>query len=181
MKQFLIPQPKQTYTIARDFSFLLYPFNLSNYGKEDHPFKEIYSTILYGKIDKKGKFKHKMDLVHGPSTETHEYSTFYYRSDKERMSLRECFVVVDSEEEKTSKFAALYQDKSPEWILGNVPKEITYCILTDFLNNSENKSYTIPYPFENSFKGYEASKFSRVVKKIRIAGSCSFLSTKSSR
>ncbi len=167
MKQFLTPTPKQTYTIAKDFTFVLYPFNLGWREDDDNPFKGIYYESLYGKIDKKGDYKIKMDLVHGPSVDTYEHRDSY-GSEKERMSLRACLIVVDSEEEKKSKFIQPYLEKEPEWILGNVSKEMTYSIFTDFLNNSKNETYTIAYPRPKEYGDYKKEEFPKVVNKEEI-------------
>jgi len=170
MKQFLTPEPKQTYTIAKEFTFLLYPFNLtwSYDNKITHPFKGIYHESLDGKIDKSGKFKFTMNLVHGPSVETHGYSGGW-NTNKERMALRECFVVVDSDDEKKSKLVISYDDKESEWILGNVPKEITYCIFTDFVNNSKNDHFSIPYPEPRDYSvRYEKKEFPNIITKDEL-------------
>jgi hypothetical protein len=167
MKQFLTPTSKQTYTIAKDFKFLLYPFNLGWREDDGNPFKSVYYETLYGKIDKKGEYKMKMDLVHGPSVDTYEYIGSY-NSNKERMSLRECLIVVDSDEEKKSKFIQPYLEKDAYWILGNVPKEATYSIFTDFHNNSKNEQYTIVYPNPKEFGNYKKEEFHKVVSRDEI-------------
>lgn len=175
MKQFLTPTPKQYYTIAKDFNFLLYPFNLGwREDDKEHPFKGVYHETLYGKIDKKGEFKIKMDCVHGPTNEVHEHNGSW-GSNKERMSLRECFVLVDSNEEKNSKFVQAYSDKKGEWIFGNAPKEITYSIFTDFYNNSKNDTYTIAYPKPHDYSGsYEKEEFGQIISKEELPGVIKF-------
>lgn len=174
MKQFLTPTPKQTYTIAKDFSFLLYPFNLTWGEDETHPFNGLYTETLYGKIDKKGDFKIKLDLVHGHTNEIYEHHGWSYGSDKERMSLRECFVLVDSKEEKNSKFVKAYADQKAEWIFGNAPKEITYSIFTDFYNNSKNDTYTIVSSKPREYGDYKSEKFDKVIAKEELSSIIKF-------
>jgi hypothetical protein len=168
MKQFLTPTPKQTYTIAKDFKFLLYPFNLGWREDDGNPFNGLYHETLHGKIDKKGEFKIKMDLVHGSTNEVHEHNGWSYGSNIERMSLRECLVIVDSIEEKNSKFVKAYADQKAEWIFGNAPKEITYSIFTDFYNNSKNDTYKIVSPKPQEYNSFEAEKFDKIISKEEL-------------
>jgi len=169
MKQFLVPTPKQTYTIARDFKFLLYPFNLGCYDDKTHPFNGVYFESVYGKFNKKGEFKFTHDIVHGISKDLEGHANIWGVDKKKSMSLRECVFVVDSESEKDSKFLLPYNDKNRDWIFGNVPRENTYSIFTDFLNTGDNDSYSIPCPKPRDFKKVkEVKNFPKAVNKKEL-------------
>jgi hypothetical protein len=147
MKQFLIPKSNQEYTIAEDFTFLLYSFNLHYAG---HPFKNLDFRFLYGKFDKNGNYKFNSTFLHGSSIDIHGSDENSYNSD-EGLNLLKCFVLVDSEDEKNSKLIKPYNDKNNEWILRTVSKELTYCIYSGYINYiNANNTYYIPYPEESN-------------------------------
>lgn len=179
MRQFLTPTPKQTYILAKDFNFLLYPFNIGWNDDDKHPFKGVYSETIYGKFDKKGNFKFTQNVIHGVSKDVEGHANIWNVDKKKSMSLCECVFIVDSESEKDSKFLLPYNDKKTDWIFGNVSRDTTYSIFTDYLNTGENNSYQILYPKPRVYNSeWKHKEFPKAINKKELEEMISYYKEK---